>query len=81
MPSRWSIVSDKCNQRGTTGKSYGKGLLSSFDIDTFAQADINSFGIMVSSDRHGIVARNRGGVGRARGGVASTTKCLHTVTS
>ena len=40
-----------CNSRivrgGTISKSYDKGLVSRFKVDTFAQADINSFCIMV----------------------------------
>ena len=50
---------------GTISKSYDKGLVSRFKTDTFAQADINSFDIMVDScDGQVWVAR---GSGRVRG--------------
>ena len=61
---------------GAISKSYDKGLVSRFKIDTFAQADINSFCIMVDSgDGQVRVARGSGGISGAGGGVASTMNC------
>ena len=61
---------------GTISKSYDKGLVSRFKIDTFAQPDINSFCIMVDSgDAQVRVVRGSGGISGAGGGVASTMNC------
>ena len=64
------------------GTIYDKGLVSRFKIDTFAQADINSFCIIVDSgDRQVRVARGSGWINGAGGGVASTMNCWYRVTS
>ena len=67
---------------GEISKSCDKGLVSRVKIDTFAQADINSFCIMVDSGDGQIrVARGSGGICGARGRVASAMNCWYTVTS
>ena len=67
---------------GEISKSCDKGLVSRVKIDTFAQADINSFCIMVDSgDRSVRVARGSGWSSGAGGGVASTMNCWYRVTS
>ena len=67
---------------GTISKSYDKDLVPRFKIDTFAQADINSFYIVVdSSDRQVRVARGSGGISGSGGRVASTMNCWYRVTS
>ena len=50
-----------------------KSLVSRFRIDTFAQAKIDSFCIMVDrGDEEVGVAKSSGGINRARGGMVST---------
>ena len=58
---------------GETSESYDKSLVSRFRIDTFAQAEIDNFCIMVDrGDEEVGVAKSRGGISWASGGVAST---------
>ena len=78
---RGSTTVESCTGR-TISKSYDKGLVSRFKIDTLTQPDINSFCIMVYGSNGQVrVARDSGGISGVGGRVASTMNCGYRFTS